>query len=42
MGVLRTFLLLHLSQACAILLCALVPTLITFIGSIPGIVAAVL
>lgn len=31
------FLLLHLSQACAILLCALVPTLITFIGRIPGI-----
>ena len=34
----RIFLLRHLSQACAILLCALVPTLITFIGRIPGMV----
>jgi hypothetical protein len=36
-----TFLLLHLSQACAIRLCALLPTLITFIGSIPGMIAVV-
>lgn len=35
----RIFLLRHLSQACAIRLWALVPTLITFIGSIPGMVA---
>ena len=33
----RIFLLRHRSHACAIRLCELVPTLITFIGSIPGI-----
>lgn len=32
----RIFLLRQRSHACAILLCALCPTLITFIGSIPG------
>ena len=36
------FLLRHLSHACAILLCALVPTLITFIGRIPGMTASML
>ena len=36
------FLLRHLSHACAILLCALVPTLITFIGRIPGMIASLL
>jgi hypothetical protein len=36
----RIFLLRHRSQACAIRLCELVPTLITFIGSIPGILLA--
>lgn len=35
----RIFLLRHRSQAWAILLCALVPTLITFMGSMPGIIA---
>ena len=35
----RIFLLRHRSQAWAILLCAAVPTLMTFIGSIPGIFA---
>jgi hypothetical protein len=33
------FLLLHLSQAWAILLCVVHPTLIIFIGSIPGMLA---
>ena len=37
----RIFLLRQRSQACAIRLCAVVPTLITFIGSIPGIFATV-
>jgi hypothetical protein len=37
----RIFLLLHLSQACAIRLCGLFPTRMTFIGRIPGIFAAV-
>lgn len=32
----RIFLLLHLSHACAIRLCELEPTLITFIGRMPG------
>jgi len=35
----RIFLLRHLSQAWAILLCALVPSLITFIGRMPGMIA---
>ena len=35
----RIFLLRHLSHACVILLWALVPTLITFIGRIPGMIA---
>jgi hypothetical protein len=35
----RIFLLRHRSQAWAILLCELDPTLITFIGNIPGILA---
>ncbi len=34
----RIFLLRHLSQACAILLCALVPTLMTFMGKMPGMI----
>ena len=38
----RIFLLRQRSQAWAIRLCELVPTLITFMGSIPGILAAVL
>lgn len=29
---------LYLSQACAILVCALVPTLMTFMGRMPGMV----
>lgn len=37
----RIFLLLQRSHACAILLCAVIPTLITFIGRIPGIFAVV-
>lgn len=36
----RIFLLLQRSQAWAILLCVLVPTLMTFIGRMPGILAA--
>ena len=35
----RIFLDRHRSQACAIRLCELVPTLITFIGRMPGMVA---
>ena len=35
----RIFLLLHLSQACAIRLCAVVPNLIVFIGRMPGMMS---
>lgn len=38
----RIFLLRHLSQAWAIRLCELVPTLMTFMGRIPGILAVFL